>query len=177
MLEYAWLIPVFPFVAFLLIAMLPKKTLFWEDGAVYGIAGAFGALALSVLVIWQVLMGETLTVDAPRTTWIIVGDFQIEFGIWIDQLTAVMLLVVSVVGTLVVIYSGGYMHEEGEGRRRYNAEIMLFISVMYGLVISDNYLQMFIFWELVGLCSYLLIGFCFTKPSAASASKRGVMVT
>ncbi len=136
MLEYAWLIPVFPFVAFLLIAMLPKKTLFWEDGAVYGIAGAFGALALSVLVIWEVLMGETLTVDAPRTTWLIIGDFQIEFGIWIDQLTAVMLLVVSVVGTLVVIYSGGYMHEEGEGRRRYYAEIMLFISVMYGLVIS-----------------------------------------
>jgi NADH-quinone oxidoreductase subunit L len=177
MLEYAWLIPVIPFVAFLLIALLPKRTLFWEDGAVYGIAGAFGALALSVIVIWQVLMGETLTVDAPRTTWIIVGDFQIEFGIWIDQLTAIMLLVVSVVGTLVVIYSGGYMHEEGEGRRRYYAEIMLFISVMYGLVISDNYLQMFIFWELVGLCSYLLIGFWYTKPSAASAAKRAFIVT
>src|SRR4030043_395313 len=88
-----------------------------------------------------------------------------------------MLLVISVVGTLVVVYSGGYMHEEGVGRRRYYAEIMLFISVMYGLVIAKNYLLMFIFWELVGLCSYLLIGFWYQKPSAASAAKRAFIVT
>ena len=130
-----------------------------------------------MLVVWDVLNGHTLTVGAPRSTWLIVGDFHVVFGIWIDQLTAVMLVVISVVGTLVVVYSGGYMHEEGVGRRRYYAEIMLFISVMYGLVISDNYLQMFIFWELVGLCSYLLIGFWYERPSAASAAKRAFIVT
>ena len=177
MLEYSWLIPVFPFLAFVLIGLLPKKTLGWEDGVGYAIAGAGGAFALSMLVVWDVLNGHTLTVGAPRSTWLIVGDFHVVFGIWIDQLTAVMLVVISVVGTLVVVYSGGYMHEEGVGRRRYYAEIMLFISVMYGLVISDNYLQMFIFWELVGLCSYLLIGFWYERPSAASAAKRAFIVT
>ncbi|HXK36844.1 MAG TPA: NADH-quinone oxidoreductase subunit L, partial [Candidatus Paceibacterota bacterium] len=92
-------------------------------------------------------------------------------------LTAIMLLVVSVVGTLVVVYSAAYMHEEAERRRRYYAEIMLFISVMYGLVIANNYLMMFVFWELVGLCSYLLIGFWYERPSAASAAKRAFIVT
>ncbi len=176
-LQYAWMIPVFPFIAFILIALMPKRTLGWEDGWGYAIAGAGGALVLSFLVIWEVLNGNTLTVDAPRTTWLIIGDFEVTFGIWIDQLAALMLLVVSIVGTLVVFYSGGYMHEEGETRRRYYAEIMLFISVMYGLVIADNYLQMFIFWELVGLCSYLLIGFWYQKPSASSAAKRAFIVT
>jgi proton-translocating NADH-quinone oxidoreductase chain L len=177
MLEYAWLIPVFPFAAFILISILPKRTLSWEDGAGYAIGGAAGALILSVLVIWDVISGNTMVGDGPKFDWLIIGDITVTFGIWVDQLTAVMLLVVSVVGTLVVIYSAGYMHEEGVGRRRYYAEIMLFISVMYGLVISDNYLQMFIFWELVGLCSYLLIGFWYEKPSAASAAKRAFIVT
>jgi proton-translocating NADH-quinone oxidoreductase chain L len=180
--EYAWLIPVFPFAAFILISLLPKRTLLWEDGAVYGIAGTVLALGMSFAVIWDVLQGHTVTTNSPSFTWIVIGSgtssqLSITFGIWIDQLTAIMLIVVSVVGTLVVIYSCGYMHEEGDSRRRYYAEITLFISVMYGLVISNNYLQMFIFWELVGLCSYLLIGFWYQKPSAASAAKRAFIVT
>ena len=175
-IQYAWLIPVIPFAAFILIGLLPRRTLGWENGAGYAIAGAGGALVLSLLVVWEVLNGTTLTEDAPRTTWLIIGDFQVQFGIWIDQLTAVMLVVISVVSTLVVVYSGAYMHEES-GRRRYYAEIMLFISVMYGLVIADNYLLMFIFWELVGLCSYLLIGFWYERPAAASAAKRAFIVT
>jgi len=178
MLEYAWLIPVFPFLAFILIGLLPKRTLGWENGGGYAIGGAVGAFVLSMLVIWDVLNGKTLTDNSVKTTWLVIGDsVRITFGIYVDQLTAVMLLVISIVGTLVVIYSGGYMHEEGVGRRRYYAEIMLFISVMYGLVIANNYLEMFIFWELVGLCSYLLIGFWYEKPSAASAAKRAFIVT
>jgi len=176
-LENAWLIPVIPFAAFVLIGLLPKRTLWWEDGGGYAIGGAAGALIVSVLVIWEVFQGNTLTVGAPSFEWLVIGDFHITFGIWIDQLTAIMLLVVSVVGTLVVIYSGAYMHEEAERRRRYYAEIMLFISVMYGLVIANNYLEMFVFWELVGLCSYLLIGFWYERPSAASAAKRAFIVT
>jgi NADH-quinone oxidoreductase subunit L len=175
--QYAWLIPVIPFLAFILIGLLPRRTLGWENGGGYAIVGAGGALALSLLVVWDVLNGTTLTQDGPRTTWLIIGDFKVQFGIWIDQLTAVMLVVISVVSTLVVVYSGAYMHEEGVGRRRYYAEIMLFISVMYGLVIADNYLLMFIFWELVGLCSYLLIGFWYERPAAASAAKRAFIVT
>jgi NADH-quinone oxidoreductase subunit L len=177
MLEYAWLIPVLPFVAFLLIALLPKRTLLWEDGGLYAIVCALGAFALSMGVIWGVIASEDLPYESEEYTWLIIGDIEIPFGIYIDELTAVMLLVISVVGTLVVIYSGGYMHEEGLGRRRYYAEIMLFISVMYGLVLASNYLMMFIFWELVGLCSYLLIGFWYEKPSASSAAKRAFIVT
>ena len=176
-LEHAWLIPVIPFVAFVLIGLLPRRTLWWEDGGGYAIGGAGGALIVSILVIWDVFQGNTLTVSAPSFEWLVVGDFHITFGIWIDQLTAIMLLVVSVVGTLVVVYSGAYMHEESERRRRYYAEIMLFISVMYGLVIANNYLEMFVFWELVGLCSYLLIGFWYERPAAASAAKRAFIVT
>jgi NADH-quinone oxidoreductase subunit L len=176
-LEYAWLIPVCPFLAFVLIGLIPKKALWWEDGGAYAIGGALGAFLLSMVVIWEVLNGHTLTDDSVEFTWLIIGDVEVRFGLWVDQLTAVMLLVISVVGTLVVFYSGGYMHEEGEGRRRYYAEIMLFISVMYGLVIANNYLEMFVFWELVGLCSYLLIGFWYEKPSAASAAKRAFIVT
>ncbi len=176
-LEHAWLIPVIPFVAFVLIGLLPKRTLFWEDGGGYAIGGAAGALIVSMLVIWEVSQGHTLTIGAPTFEWLVIGNFSITFGIWIDQLTAIMLLVVSVVGTLVVVYSAAYMHEEAERRRRYYAEIMLFISVMYGLVIANNYLMMFVFWELVGLCSYLLIGFWYERPSAASAAKRAFIVT
>ena len=176
-LDYGWLIPVIPFAAFLIVSFLPKRWLGWEDGCAIAIAGAGGAFILSMLVIWDVVNGNILTTGTPRYTWLVVGSYEITFGVWIDQLTAVMLVVISVVGTLVVIYSGGYMHEEGAGRKRYYAEIMLFISVMYGLVLSDNYLQMFIFWELVGLCSYLLIGFWYEKPSAASAAKRAFIVT
>ena len=72
MLEYAWLIPVFPFVAFLLIALMPKRTLWWEDGAVYAIGGALGAMALSFLVIWEVLSGSTLTDGSQRMEWLVV---------------------------------------------------------------------------------------------------------
>lgn len=176
-LEWTWLIPVIPFIAFILIGLIPRKTLWWEDGGAYAIAGAGGALILSLLVVWEVFQGHTLTFNAPSFEWLVIGSFTVKFGIWVDQLTAVMLIVVSIVSTLVVVYSGGYMHEEGERRRRYYAEIMLFISVMYGLVIANNYLEMFIFWELVGLCSYLLIGFWYERPAAASAAKRAFIVT
>ena len=178
MIDYAWLIPVFPLIAFVLISLVPKKFLFKEGGAYYIVGFSTASFVLSILVIIDVLNGHTLTGAAsPRITWLSVGDLTITFGIWVDQLTAVMLLVVSLVGTLVVVYSVGYMHAEGERKRRYYAEIALFIGVMFGLILADNYLLMFIFWELVGLCSYLLIGFWKEKPSASSAAKRAFIVT
>jgi len=178
MIDYAWLIPVFPLIAFLLISLVPKKLLWKEGGAVWIIGLSTASFVLSIFVIIDVLNGNTLTGAAsPSIEWIVAGDITISFGIWVDQLTAVMLLVVSLVGTLVVIYSVGYMHAEGERKRRYYAEIALFIAVMFGLVLASNYLLLFIFWELVGLCSYLLIGFWKEKPSAASAAKRAFIVT
>jgi len=181
MIDYAWLIPLFPLIAFLIIALAPKKLLISEGGAPWIIAMSVASFVLSMLVILDVFNGNTLGPaggqPSPRIDWISVGSYQITFGIWVDQLTAVMLAVVSIVGTLVVVYSVGYMHAEGERKRRYYAEIALFIGVMFGLVLADNYLLMFIFWELVGLCSYLLIGFWKEKPSAAKAAKRAFIVT
>jgi len=177
-IDYAWLIPLFPIIAFVVISVIPKRWLVWEGGAPYIIAASLASFVLSILVIIDVLNGNTLTGgQSPRVTWFIVGTFEMTFGIWVDQLTAVMLLVVSLVGTLVIIYSVGYMHAEGDRKRRYYAEIALFIGVMFGLVLADNYLMLFIFWELVGLCSYLLIGYWHYKPSAASAAKRAFIVT
>jgi len=178
MIEYAWLIPILPLIAFTIISFAPKKLLIKEGGAPWIIGLSTASFVLSVLVIIEVIGGSTLTgAMSPRITWLQVGSYELTFGIWVDQLTAVMLLVVSVVGTLVVIYSVGYMHAEGERKRRYYAEISLFIGVMFGLVLADNYLFLFIFWELVGLCSYLLIGFWKERASAASAAKRAFIVT
>jgi proton-translocating NADH-quinone oxidoreductase chain L len=177
--ELAWLIPILPLVSFVLVGFLGNKIFKRaENGGYFAILMAASACFLSLMVAFEILSGgypqETFK---QSITWISVPGFTFNMGIYIDTLTALMLIVVSFVATLVVIYSIGYMHEEGEKKRRYYAIISLFIGVMLGLVLASNYLQMFIFWELVGLCSYLLIGFWNTKPSAASAAKKAFLVT
>ena len=176
--EFAWLIPIFPLISFVVVGFLGNK-LFkrWEGGGPIAILMAAISCVLSLLVAYEILT-ESIELPFVQTfTWLTVGDFQFNMGIYLDTLTAVMLIVVSFISTLVVIYSIGYMHEEGEKKRRYYAVISLFIGVMLGLVLASNFLEMFIFWELVGLCSYLLIGFWYTKPSAASAAKKAFLTT
>jgi NADH-quinone oxidoreductase subunit L len=97
-------------------------------------------------------------------------------GTLVDPLSSLMLLVVTVVGFLVLLYSIGYMHQD-HGLPRYYAELSLFLAAMTGLVLSNNLLEFFLFWELVGVCSYFLIGFYYEKPSAASAAKEAFLVT
>ena len=108
-------------------------------------------------------------------TWIRAGDFQVDFAFYLDQLSLVMLLVVTGVGFLIHIYSVGYMWEEG-GFYRFFCYLNLFMFFMLTLVLASNYLLMFVGWEGVGLASYLLIGFWFTKDSAASAGKKAFIV-
>ena len=108
--------------------------------------------------------------------WFQVGELTVNFGVRVDGLTAVMLIVVTVVSFLVQIYSQGYMKDD-PGYARYFAHMSLFTMSMLGLVLADNLFMIFIFWELVGLCSYLLIGFWFHKPSAAAAAKKAFIVT
>ena len=93
-----------------------------------------------------------------------------------DSLTAVMLVVVCTVSLMVQIYSQGYMHGD-PGYHRYYAWMSFFTASMLGLVLANNLLMMFVFWEMVGLCSYLLIGFWFHRPSAANAAKKAFIVT
>ncbi len=176
--ELAWIIPLLPLVAFLIVGFLGGKMK--DKGGMVALAGVGGAMVLSLLVAYEVL---TVGFEGAEhyfeqsMAWVTVGGYNLELGIYIDTVTALMLIVVSFVSTLVVIYSVGYMHDQGERRRRYFTEICLFVGVMLGLVLANNFLQMFIFWELVGLCSYLLIGFWFERPSAASAAKKAFLVT
>ena len=115
-----------------------------------------------------------LTVHTSGGTF--ANGFALRAGTLVDPISALMLLVVNTVGFLVMLYSIGYMHHD-RGLPRYYAELSLFLTAMNGLVLSDNLLEFFLFWELVGVCSYFLIGFYYEKPSAASAAKEAFLVT
>ncbi len=132
---------------------------------------------LAILVFRNVLKGETLGVDVPHRlySWISVGDLNISVGFQVDELSSVMLLVVTTVSFLVHIYSIGYMHGD-PGYSRYFAYLNLFVFSMLVLVLANNFVQMFVGWEAVGLCSYLLIGFWYEKKSASDAGKKAFVV-
>nr|UZS91187.1 NADH-plastoquinone oxidoreductase subunit 5 [Ficus sarmentosa var. lacrymans] len=104
-------------------------------------------------------------------SWTINNDFSLEFGYLVDPLTSIMLILITTVGVLVLIYSDNYMSYD-QGYLRFFAYISLFITSMVGLVTSSNLIQIYFFWELVGMCSYLLIGFWFTRPTAANACQK-----
>jgi NADH-quinone oxidoreductase subunit L len=107
--------------------------------------------------------------------WLTIGNLSIDFGLKLDALSMMMLFVVTGVGGLIHIYSYGYMHED-ESMSRFFAKLSLFTFSMLGIVLANNFLMMFIFWELVGISSYLLIGFWFEKPSAGDAAKKAFIV-
>ena len=150
------------------------------------IAVAFGGAALVVGVL--IGAGEMLspgTYTNTQYTWLhlppVAGStfpngFSLVVGTLVDPISALMLLVVTVVGFLVLLYSIEYMHHD-RGLPRYYAELSLFLAAMTGLVIANNLFEFFLFWELVGLCSYFLIGFYYEKPSASSAAKEAFLVT
>jgi NADH-quinone oxidoreductase subunit L len=175
-IEYSWLIPLLPLISFVVIAAVGKKTR--EQGGYIAVSFVGASFILSVLTVLEVMARSAAHLPPYETStgWIVFQNFSLEMGILVDPLSALMLIVVSFVGLLVVVYSLGYMHGDA-GLRRYFAEISLFIGVMLGLVLANNYLQVYMFWELVGLCSYLLIGFWYQKPSAASAAKKAFIVT
>src|SRR6185295_16443448 len=108
-------------------------------------------------------------------TWIVAGDFETGVTAYVDALTALMLLVVTGVGFLIHLYSTGYMHDD-PGFARYFAYLNLFVFSMTMLVLAGNFLLLYVFWEAVGLCSYLLIGFWYQRESAANAGKKAFIV-
>jgi len=116
------------------------------------------------------------TTAAASTAWIKVGDFALTIGYAVDALTAMMLIVVGFVALMVMMFSVGYMAGE-DGIARYYALLLLFTASMTGLVLADGFVGLFVAWELVGACSYLLIGFWFNKPSAAAAAMKAFVVT
>lgn len=175
MIQYAWLIPILPVVAFVLILALGRRLP--GQGAYVAMGAILASLALSLVIAAQWFFGEHALRYGVTVPWMPVGaGTTIDMGFSIDALSIVMLLVVTVVASMVQIYSVGYMH--GDPRYpRYYAYHSLFAAAMLALVIADNILLMFMSWELVGLTSYFLIGFWFEKPSAMRAAKKAFLVT
>ncbi len=170
MLKYE-LIPLLPFAGFLIAGLFGKYLK--ERSAVVAVAGVFGAFVFSVSALIDVL-GGTL-IDENLYSWITIGSLNITVGFQIDQLTAVMLMVVTTLSTLIHIYSIGYMHGD-KGFARFFAYLELFTFFMLVLVMANNFLLMFVGWEGVGLCSYLLIGFWYEKKSATDAGIKAFVV-
>jgi len=170
---HLWLIPVLPLVGAAVNGLFGKRFSRQTVSAV-GL-GFCGAAFLTAL--WVASQFSTLNVPHVETlaAWIRAGNFQVDFSFCLDPLSLVMLLVVTGVGLLIHIYSVGYMWEEG-GFYRFFSYLNLFMFFMLTLVLANNYLLMCIGWEGVGLASYLLIGFWFTKDSAASAGKKAFIV-
>lgn len=175
-LEHAWLIPLLPAIAFVIIGMVIRP--FGKLSAATAITMSFISFLLALGVAWSVVnMG--ITVENPfvqRIPWMHIGSVQVDMGVLIDPLTAMMLVVVSTVSMLVQIYSVGYM-EGDPGYGRFFSFLSLFAASMLGLVLAVNFLEMYVFWELVGLCSYLLIGFYYHRISAREAAKKAFITT
>ncbi len=170
--QMLWLIPVFPLVAFLVNGLLGRKVTRTAAHWV-ALAGVGASALLAFAVLARVMKGEILV--ETIYTWIAVGDFVVPLKLTADSLTAVMLVVVTSVSFMVHLYSVGYMHGDG-GYPRFFAYLSLFTFSMLMLVLAGNFLLLFVFWEAVGLCSYLLIGFWFHKKSAADAGKKAFLV-
>ena len=138
------------------------------------IAALGTALAFSIWTLRSVILGHDL--DFEPIEWLVVGGATIEMGLLVDPLTAVMLVVVTGVSLLVQVYSLGYMKGD-PSFSRYYAYMSLFTAAMLGLVLASNIIQLYVFWELVGVSSYLLIGFWHERPAAAAAAKKAFIIT
>jgi NADH-quinone oxidoreductase subunit L len=177
--QLIWLIFFLPVISFV-INSLVIRPLVKPGNRISGyitIAAVGGSFVLSLWSLVALMGTEGHVINVPVIDWVTINNgITIQVGILMDSLTAVMLVVVTTVSLMVQIYSQGYMHGD-PGYHRYYAFMSLFTASMLGLVLANNLLMMFVFWEMVGLCSYLLIGFWFHRPSAANAAKKAFIVT
>ncbi len=167
-IDYAYWIALLPLIGFVLELFIGKYT--WKRGGTFANLAILGSTIIALGTLMEVLGGARIDVSVP---WFYDG---IVVGYLIDPLAIVMLCMVSFVSLMIHIYALGYMDED-PNKSLYFAETSLFTCGMLGLVLSNNLLQLFIFWELVGVCSYLLIGFWWYKPEAAAAGKKAFLTT
>ncbi|WP_048601490.1 NADH-quinone oxidoreductase subunit L [Rubeoparvulum massiliense] len=173
MIENSWLIPLIPFIAFIILVAFGRQLK--EFAAYIGILATMAALTISLFVFWEHFSGGAGNYQYT-VEWLAIGSTTITMGFEVTALNSLMALVVSLVSFLVHIYSKGYM----QGDERFSvfySYLALFTFAMLGLVLSPNLLQLYIFWELVGVGSFLLIGFYFYKPEAKAAAKKAFIVT
>jgi NADH-quinone oxidoreductase subunit L len=171
-----WLIPVWPLLGFLLNGFFGRRL--GKSVVVKIGCGSVGlSLLASIKVVWELLERPegARRVEQVVAPWIGVGHFRADWGLLLDPLSAVMILVVSGVGFLIHVYAVGYMHGDRDFPRFFTY-LNLFTFSMLMLVLANNYLLLYVFWEAVGLCSYLLIGFWFERPAAAEAGKKAFIV-
>ena len=173
MIQDVWLVPAFPLAAFLVNVLFGRRWLRRWTGPIASAAIAASAI-VAIGVFLDVRAGAERTI-VPLYTFISVGDFHAEAAALVDPLSSAMLLVVTVISFLIHVYAIGYMAHD-RGFWRFFSWFPLFVFAMLILVLGDNYLVMFVGWEGVGLCSYLLIGFWFERPEPAGAAKKAFVM-
>jgi len=171
--KYIWLIPILPLAGFV-INGLGRNTLSKNIIGAIGSLLVLVAFGISVATFFQI-KATGAPINVMLFDWISVGRFHIPFAFLVDQLSSIMLLIITGVGFLIHLYSIGYMHDDA-GFGKFFAYLNLFVFFMLLLVMGSNYVIMFIGWEGVGLCSYLLIGFWYTNPSYADAAKKAFIM-
>src|SRR5579871_2196094 len=169
-----WLIPVLPMLAAGMSALMPRRQRTLSAGLAIG--SMILSFVLACFAFAHVLQGGEGFREVFNFNWFQLGDGWLQLGWVLDSLTAVMLVMVTFVGTLIFIFSVGYMSHD-ENFTRFFTFLSLFAGAMLGVVIANSLLLLFICWELVGLTSYLLIGFWYHKPSAAAAAKKAFITT
>ena len=172
------LIPLLPLLGFLVNAAFGRRLSKAASGAV-ACGAMVGAFAVSVLAAWELagLSADARVLSQPVFTWIASGSFRADMTLRVDPLSSLMILVVTGIGSLIHVYSTAYMHDERDAEfARYFSYLNLFAAFMLVLVLGSNFLSMFVGWEGVGLCSYLLIGFWYERPAACDAGKKAFIV-
>ncbi|MFB6276112.1 MAG: NAD(P)H-quinone oxidoreductase subunit 5 [Halothece sp.] len=176
--QYAWLIPVLPLLGAMivgtgLISFNQVTSRLRQPASIFIVSLTGATMVFSFALLWSQIQGHETFLRTFE--WAAAGDFKLTMGYTIDHLTTVMLTIVTTVAFLVMVYTDGYM-EHDPGYVRFYAYLSLFASSMLGLVISPNLVQVYIFWELVGMCSYLLIGFWYDRKAAADACQKAFVV-
>lgn len=171
MVNYAYIIALLPLAGFIINIFFGAKLKL--KGALISILTIAFSFILSCLVLKEVMAGKAIE---QSITWFTIAAYSFKAGFLVDPLTAMMLIMVTLVSLMVQIYSLGYMHGENN-YTRFFAFISLFTFSMLGLVLANNLIEIYVFWELVGLCSYLLISYWYYKSSAADAGKKAFIAT
>ena len=198
--DFAWLIVVAPFIMFPIILIIGqvfnknetwKNT--WKEGGILGLAALSVSLSTTIWIVYDYLIGhaditnsgvdswlEWISFDVLQSDYTIAQNRILGVGVWIDSLTLMLLFVATFLCFLICWFAIGYMTTDPineDSNHRFFAEFVLFSLGMFGMVLADNFLWLFIFWEVMGLCSYLLIGFYYWKDSAAAAAKKAFLTT
>jgi NADH-quinone oxidoreductase subunit L len=175
MTSQVWLLIALPLAGAVILLLSGRRSDAW--GHLLGCAAAIAAFVVGAVMFADMLGGpvEERTVHETLFSWVPAAQLQVDFGLQLDQLSMCFVLLITGVGSLIHVYSIGYMAEDPD-RRRFFAYLNLFLAAMLLLVLADNYLGLYVGWEGVGLASYLLIGFWSYKPSAATAAKKAFVV-